>query len=100
MENSVALVEKVLNIKAMVSRKTGLILAVCDELDGFSVFGNSLEDVERRLPSALKDHFDMLGIDVERVSLIDSEEDSVFRSFPVSICAQAFLSEQGPRDSR
>jgi len=99
MHNHCTTQEISLEIKALVSEKTGLVLAICDEYQGLHVFGNTLEEVAKKLPAAIRTHFEMLGFGVESVNIIDSGSDSVFRAIPASICAQALLFEKGQRDS-
>ncbi len=98
MENSRAPIEKTIRINMLVNKKTNLILAMCEEYKGLTVFGTNFEEIERRLPAAIRDHFSMLGYEVESVGVIDSESESEFRSIPASICAQALMFDKEPRD--
>ena len=75
MENSRATVEKTIKIKMMVNQTTNLILALCDEYKGLTVFGKNFAEIEKRLPGVISDYFSMLGYEVESVGVLDSEKE-------------------------
>jgi hypothetical protein len=100
MENSRLTIEKTIKIKMLVNQTTNLILALCDEYKGLTVFGKNFAEIENRLPGVIRGYFSMLGYEVKSVGVLDSEKKEEFRSIPASICAQALLIEKTPRDSR
>ena len=87
-------VEKRIEIKVLVHSTTGLMMAVCDELKGFMVPGRSIREIERKLPGAIRDHFDLLGYEVGDVVVENSDVDDGFQVMPAAIIAQASLWEK------
>jgi hypothetical protein len=86
--------EKRIEIRTLIHTGTGLMMAVCDELKGFSVVGDTYAEIERKLPDALRDHFDLLGFEVGTLDVHSEDEDSGFRAMPPAIIAEASLREK------
>ena len=91
-----AAVSKRIEIKTLVHTRTGLIMAVSDDLKGFSVVGNSYAEIEKKIPDALRDHFDLLGFGVVSVDVASADGGTGFQAMPLAIIAQASLWEKHP----
>ena len=55
------------------NEKTGLLLAVSDDLKGLYVHGRIIQELYERIPIAIKDLLEANGEGIFEVSLIDSD---------------------------
>lgn len=66
--------EMMIKISTMRLKGSDLIVAFSDDLRGFNVHGRSMEEIESRLPNALKEFLEASG---NRVNSVELLEDSV-----------------------
>jgi hypothetical protein len=65
---------KVINIKGKVHTPAGLLAAFSDELPGLLVVGATWQDIEAKLPGAIRELMDAMGTPVSRVELMPVHE--------------------------
>src|SRR5581483_8281689 len=85
--------QKTIHIKTLVHKSTGALLAVSDDLSGFMVAGKTHDEIERKLEGALRDHFDLLGVELISISLSSEDENEIGgfdRSLPAFIARASF----------
>jgi hypothetical protein len=95
MQEKQTIEQKIIHIKTLVHKSTGALLAVSDDLKGFMVAGKTHDEIEHKLETALRDHFELLGFALISI-LVSSEEDEVAgfdRSLP-AFTARASLEEK------
>jgi hypothetical protein len=87
--------ETIIKIRTLVHKGTNALLAVSDELRGFMVAGATLDEVERKLEGAIRDHFEMMGCEVVSVTVSSEEDDIVgFESNLPAFIAHASFGEK------
>lgn len=62
------------DIDVIQHRKTGLLVAQCDDLKGLTVFGRSIDELERKVEPAVRELLEAQGIRVLSVEMHDSED--------------------------
>jgi hypothetical protein len=65
---------KVINIRGRVHTPNGLLAAVSDDLKGLLVVGANWQEVESKLPGAIRELMDAMGTPVTSVELIPIHE--------------------------
>jgi len=60
---------KVINIRGKVHTPTGLFAAFSDDLKGLLVVGANWQEIEAKLPGAIRELMDAMGTPVSRVEL-------------------------------
>ena len=80
-----------IKVDFVVHEKTGLIVAVSDQLKGLYVHGRSLAEVEARLPSGIRALLEAEGRSVRGVA---PQQETVLKAKP------RFVSPRNVRDSR
>lgn len=80
MHNIHASQEKTININTLVHRSTGALMAVSEDLEGFSLAGKSHDEILRKLEGALRDYFDLLGFDLISIN-VSSKDDGEITGF-------------------
>ncbi len=63
--------DKYITVEMMTHKKTGLIIATSKQLRGLIVHGRTLEEINARLPIAIKDLFEAEGQKVARVEKVE-----------------------------
>ena len=88
--------EKVIKIKVFCHSKTGLLMASSEEMPGLVVHGRTHEELEHKLPLAVRDLLEASGFQVEDVSVM--RDDSVVPSNfgPPAFIANASLIARHP----
>ncbi len=81
--------ENVINVDIQTHRETGLILATSDDMPGLYVHARSFEELERRLPIAIRDILEFKGNIVESVEIVRRPNSDPFMSPHFTISAIA-----------
>ncbi|MFG1429301.1 DUF1902 domain-containing protein [Roseixanthobacter glucoisosaccharinicivorans] len=81
--------ENVINVDIQTHRETGLILATSDDMPGLYVHARSFEELERRLPIAIRDILEFKGNIVESVDIVRRPNSDPFMSPHFTISAIA-----------
>jgi hypothetical protein len=90
MMHSDELLEKLIRITMFAHKKVGLLMATSDDLPGFNLLGQSEEEIERKLPAAVRDFLEMSGYKIVRFDLMRDKRLEAF--LPAAFVAHASLS--------
>jgi predicted esterase len=84
--------EKIIKIRVLSHSTTGLLMAMSDDMPGLVVHGRSDEDLERKLPAALRELLEASGFTVVDVTLMRDESAAMHNFGPPAFIANASLS--------
>lgn len=65
---------KTIKISSVFNRKDGLIASFSDDLPGLLVVGRNAQDIEKKLPGAIREILEAQGHHVLNVSLADDDD--------------------------
>jgi hypothetical protein len=83
--------EKSIKIKVLRYNKTGLLMAMSEDMPGLIVHGRSDEELERKLPLAVRDLLEADGHEVVQVTVVRDESSSPHNFGPPAFIANASL---------
>ena len=75
-------VQKIIEIKSSINARTGLMAAFSDDLPGLLVIGKTIQELEEKLPGALREILEAQGNTVTRLELIEPVNESRWDGFP------------------
>jgi hypothetical protein len=91
---AMTMIEKTIKIKILGHKGGDLLMAVSDDLRGLVVHGRSDEEIEERLPGAVRDLLEADGFDVVSLQIKRQDESPVPDFGPPTFVANASLAGQ------
>jgi hypothetical protein len=85
---------KIIRISTLRHKGSDLLLAYSDDLKGLAVHGRSHEELERKIPLAIKDLLEADGYEVKSVELQREKEDEETDFIPTALIASASFCSQ------
>lgn len=82
---------KHIRIRLLRNKDTGLLMAMSQDLKGLVVHGHSVEEIDARLPSVVRDLLEMDGIKVASVEVVEDKTISVVGFGPPAYVANVAL---------
>lgn len=83
--------EKSIRIKVLCHQKTGLLMAMSDDMPGLVVNARSDEELEHKLPLAVRDLLEAAGNEVVQVTVVRDESSAPHNFGPQAFIANASL---------